>query len=605
MKSLLFSLFFSLVWATQVGAQTSTDIDNFIREIYTPTFDCPSAQHIPRLEQYLKSDALSKIQRHALTVDKTHWMICMGQYEDARALLQQLVNGNEMDYGRLPYASAVYQLGFIHDVHAEPERCEYYDKAKVLARDKFDDIYLSAQLGEITVCSDLKSEGENLGRLYALLEQYSTKGDKAAIAHIHNNIGLFYGTLGQQSLAGEQFMKAYNIGLDVYTGSNLLSTLISAISAQFASGDLEAASRSIENFRSINLKVNTPQTNVWLYFAESGYYYRTQEFDKLRTSLGKWKVFLDKMSSTTYSGLYRWYSAALCLHEQDRACLQNYLQTEAEAPQGFRDHVRKNRDYLKFQVDVQFFLQDHMQAEQEFNRYAALVKDNAEQQQSSGKVLGVAQLHNQISELESKVEQQSRQRQLVSVVLGTALAVIVIIIAWLLRRGNRTRLAIDPITGLHNASAVVDMIKAVPPPDVHSCNNLALFEVEEFTSINARYGVMASDLAMKELAEAITHVTRSKDIIGRLSANQFIVCLTNVEERQATKFIERIQQELDNVTIELNNGTSFSVHTLLSVYVTGQTFSDIHEVLYDMQQGVERQKKRKGVTATTAMAGSV
>ena len=194
MKALLTVNVLFWLCASYAYADHNEEVERFIIAGQTATYDCPKSDITPALDRYLANQDLAKGQKDRLSLIKSHSLICVGQYHHAQDILDTLLNDNSIDKESALYAGAVYQVGFILDVQENPKRCEYYAEAQDLARDRYSDIYLSAQLGLITVCNqDTTDISVKLGKLYALLERFVEIGDVAAIAHIHNNIGLLYG----------------------------------------------------------------------------------------------------------------------------------------------------------------------------------------------------------------------------------------------------------------------------------------------------------------------------------------------------------------------------------------------------------------------------
>lgn len=570
-----------------VHAQVNEEISEFIEKINVKNYDCPTSEFIPQLDEYLNEPLIAKPLLYSLQTEKTHWMICEGQYDAAQRILYQLIEEQDFDKASRAFASAIYQIGFIYDTRENDERCGYYRQAEILSKDKFDDIYLSAQLGQITVCNVAgEIDGIKLGRLYALLELYLNKGDKPAVAHIHNNIGLFYGKIGQYVLAAEQYQKAYELGLDVYKGSNLLATLISVVTSQMASGNYEGAKTSIEQLKRDNMKVNTPLTNVWVHFSESGYYYRTGDFESLKDSLLKWRVFLDQINSSLYEGLYRWYHASLCLHEQNRQCILEFLAEEEDASKGYKAFVQGNKDYVKLQVEIQLFLRNIEKAQEQFKLYTEVMVDRSNKQQASGKVLGVANLHGQIINLESSLAEVENQKIRSIAIVATGFTLLLVGIVYFFRRKHLAKLAADPLTGLRNTRDVINMIKRVNKPTPGKTNAIALFDLDNFKEVNSQFGHITADMALQNVASTLKQVTRDHDILGRLASEQFIVCMTNIEESTAKAFFERISQALQNTILSAETGDKVNLRSSMSIYVSTDTFDDLDDVLTDMQRAM-------------------
>jgi diguanylate cyclase (GGDEF)-like protein len=477
-----------------------------------------------------------------------------------------------------------YQLGYIFDVQEKPEKCDYYQQSEQLAKEKFNDIHLSSQLGLITVCDREKQDiGVKLGRLFALLKSHSDGTDLESLAHIHNNIGLLYGSIGQRALAAEQYEKAYEIGLNVYEEKNQLAPLISLITAYTGSGDYENANLMIEELGRRNLKVNTPLTNSWYHFAQSRQAYRTADYESLRKSLRSWRVFLEQISDPTMQMLYEWYVAALCLDDEDRICVKDFLQSQNNTNLAIPSRLSKHLYYTGFLVKAHLFMGDVEAAKISFDNYSAITLEKIKNQQTSARVLGVANLHNEIRGLETNLAKAQEQRlQIILLVLMTILGLIGLGYLTLGRRYLR-KLATDPLTGLSNEHSVVAQIKKIKAPIDEKVNALALIDVSNFTAVNTEYGYKAGELVLKQVAECLKHVTREKDIVGRVGADQFIVCLVNIDNVIAEELFSRIQNSLTDINIKVGSGETIDVFANMHVYSSVTSLSDADDVLVEIR----------------------
>ena len=109
-----------------------------------------------------------------------------------------------------------------------------------------------------------------------------------------------------------------------------------------------------------------------------------------------------------------------------------------------------------------------------------------------------------------------------------------------------------------------------------------------FKDVNSQFGHVTGDIALKHVASTLQKVTRDHDIVGRLASEQFIVCLTNIEEGTATHFFERIRQALENTILSVQGEDKVSLQSSMSIYVSTEGFSDLDDVLVDMQKSLER-----------------
>jgi diguanylate cyclase (GGDEF)-like protein len=566
----------------QTFAYANVDVSVFLDKVKTVTYDCPDISYLPQLDAYLASDDIPAQQRFELLVNKTHFQNCNGQSENAQGILIGILNDPDVDKTSEYFASATYQLGFTFDMQERAERCEYYGEAFKLSEGKFTDIEMSSTLGLITNCpqSGFSDDSERIAAYFALVERYTGTDEASALAHIHNNIGLFFGGKEQHVLAAEQYLKAHELGQGVNTGSNRLSILISAISSLLASGQFERANEAILEFESINAEVATPLTNFWLYFAKAGYYYRVNDIEALEATLPVLKEAIDRVNSPFYQDLYRWYSAVPCLYHNDLGCLQVFVDYEKSLPKARKQYA--SYDYHKFLIRAYFALGDIQAASEAFEISVNKLDQIKQNNDGMSKVMGVANLYGQIYVLENRI--QVAERRKVALTFGGLIFMLAIMFigAYILRRRHLARMSVDPVTELLNSKTCVNEIAKVDVPSNGKTNALAIFDLGNFREVNRQVGSTRGDYVLQKIANTLTQVTRDNDILGRFAPEQFILCLTDIEESSAKSFFERVQQALEGTFIDGQHGIDISIRSSMSIYITNDKFDDLNRVLDDM-----------------------
>ena len=94
---------------------------------------------------------------------------------------------------------------------------------------------------------------------------------------------------------------------------------------------------------------------------------------------------------------------------------------------------------------------------------------------------------------------------------------------------------------------------------------MPLLDLINFKEVNSQFGYLVDDLALQKVAATLQQVTREQDIIGRLACEQFIVCLTNIEESSAKMFFERIRQALQDTMLSAGSGDKVSINSSMSI----------------------------------------
>jgi diguanylate cyclase (GGDEF)-like protein len=579
-KCFLFPLLFYP--GTLVIAQELDELDRFIQAVKVKTFDCPSDDSIPKLDEYLTNTGISHSQRFQLQLEKTHWQICNGNYSQAETTVDKVIADPNAKQSEEYYALAVYQKGFLFDVKEDKRRCDFYQQAKELSLGKFDDISLSSELGLMTYCEASIDEGQKLKRLFDILELYSLRRDAPTIAHIHNNIGLIYGRIGQHVLAAEQFQKTYEIGLPHYQGANKYASLISVFTSLLASGQFYEAERVISELDGARKEVDVPLVHAWYYYAKGRFYQRLERADELQQTVIDWKPHLVDMKNSIFTGMHRWFEIEVCINEKQIDCIKQFVNEEETGGPKALSFLGGNVDYLTLMAKAYLELGDIEKAREYFIDFSAELRAKLASNQSSGKVLGVAKLYNKIGELESTLmkEQLNRERIAFVFICVFVFAILTVIIVW--RKKEAKASSFDSVSALLNSSAALREIRKVPAPSTNKVNALAIFDLANFKEVNRLLGSSNADDAIRQIASTFKNSTRESDILGRFAPEQFIVCLPDIEEESAKAFFERIRFALVNTNLGKQNDTKISISSSMSIYLANGPLIDLDEVLDDM-----------------------
>ena len=109
----------------------------------------------------------------------------------------------------------------------------------------------------------------------------------------------------------------------------------------------------------------------------------------------------------------------------------------------------------------------------------------------------------------------------------------------------------DGMTGLYNRSYFLNQIGGLAAR--HEAQGLGLailmMDVDHFKQINDRYGHLAGDCVLRQVALVIRESTRSEDLVARYGGEEFVVALPVSAPDLATERAERIRSSLDSRTI--------------------------------------------------------
>ncbi|WP_420934710.1 GGDEF domain-containing protein [Alteromonas sp. A081] len=571
------------IFFSRFSLATGNGIHAIIEKVRAVSYDCPDASLLSELDATLAKASLTNQQRFALSTARSHFLICSGKHEEAQKTLLENIDQPYIDKTSYAFASAIYQIGFIYDTKENPARCQFYEQAKSLSSPvKHSDIFTSASLAIITYCSETDSTAERLGKMFNVLERYSDEGSPGELAHIRNSIGLVYGSLGQHALAAEQYIKAHELGLQVYKGSNKVSILISAIVSLASSGQTDEAYKRIIELGQLNQEIGNSYTNFLYQYSLQLYYRKQKDYNRLAYYLPQFKEALSAVSNSYYQSLYEWHATELCLFKNDIPCVENYLNSMRENDSIIPPKFRKNLDYLSFHLSMFILLDDLEGAKPALASYTKLVNDKQKANQSSAKILGAANLYNKIYDLEFEIERTERLRKNT---LFAATALVLLLIAGLgfyLHKRHLAAKAIDPATQLLNAQTSISRINKLDTPEDGRAIAIAIFDLSNFRELNRKIGSTKSDYVLREIAKTLQHVVRGSDILGRFGPEQFILCLHNIDEVSARTFLERVQTALDNTFEEELSTGDIKVQSNMSIFITSEKLSNLSDILDDM-----------------------
>ena len=83
--------------------------------------------------------------------------------------------------------------------------------------------------------------------------------------------------------------------------------------------------------------------------------------------------------------------------------------------------------------------------------------------------------------------------------------------------------------------------------------SIIMIDIDEFKSVNDRYGHAAGDLALISLAECCRKAVRESDIIGRLGGEEFAICCPEADISGAKIIAERLRTACEESLLHYQN----------------------------------------------------
>ncbi len=136
----------------------------------------------------------------------------------------------------------------------------------------------------------------------------------------------------------------------------------------------------------------------------------------------------------------------------------------------------------------------------------------------------------------------------------------------------------DHLTSAYNRRFVddrlpVDIVKATIAQQPLS---VIFIDIDNMKTINDTYGHTAGDLALKQVAAAMQNCIRANmDWAARYGGDEFVICLNNIGNDEASQIAERIKRNISSIEIPLQNGTvkvtaSLGIQTMFGSALTAE-----------------------------------
>jgi diguanylate cyclase (GGDEF)-like protein len=105
----------------------------------------------------------------------------------------------------------------------------------------------------------------------------------------------------------------------------------------------------------------------------------------------------------------------------------------------------------------------------------------------------------------------------------------------------------DPLTGLGNRRALEEALAALAqdPAVGTQQHSLVLIDLDEFKSVNDRYGHLAGDEVLRAVGRALRASARNTDLLIRLGGDEFVVLAAGATKAEGAALAARIHQAID------------------------------------------------------------
>lgn len=151
----------------------------------------------------------------------------------------------------------------------------------------------------------------------------------------------------------------------------------------------------------------------------------------------------------------------------------------------------------------------------------------------------------------------------------------------------------DLLTGIASRGAAMDFLTRELSRGFRERRGISvvLVDVDHFKSINDRYGHLAGDAVLLELAQRMLKCIRPYDCLGRYGGEEFVVVLPSSAEEGGVRAAERIRKAIEGTQVRAPEG-KISVTASLGVATTDPSrLQDPEELLRSADAALYRAKE--------------
>jgi diguanylate cyclase len=136
---------------------------------------------------------------------------------------------------------------------------------------------------------------------------------------------------------------------------------------------------------------------------------------------------------------------------------------------------------------------------------------------------------------------------------------------------------VDPLTQLFNRRALEQMLskEVVRANRLGSPLSLLMVDLDDFKSINTRFGHPVGDKFLVEAANLLRATFRGSDMVFRYGGDEFLVVMPETTEEQANRALVRLCEELQRWNLDNKMKCELSLSWGVASHATGSTITDI------------------------------
>lgn len=153
----------------------------------------------------------------------------------------------------------------------------------------------------------------------------------------------------------------------------------------------------------------------------------------------------------------------------------------------------------------------------------------------------------------------------------------------------------DDLTGVYNRRYINNIL----PKEIEMSRSkeeqstIIMIDVDNFKQINDRYGYVAGDLVLQELAHTmICHIRKDYDWVARYGGDEFLIFLRNTDKEIANKVINNLRSTLDEKYFSFKNA-KIKVSISAGVAILYEDDKSMKDIINEADKNLKRDKKHQ------------
>lgn len=187
-------------------------------------------------------------------------------------------------------------------------------------------------------------------------------------------------------------------------------------------------------------------------------------------------------------------------------------------------------------------------------------------------------------------------------IVGVCLLGMNLLVAWIMKRKiekivqhsfekMKTRVFFDELTSVYNRTAGINRLEQeIARSKRHRLNlSIAMLDIDNFKSINDKYGHLTGDKVLIHIALEIKNSLRAVDVVARYGGEEFLMILPEADEIKAFIALNRVRENIEKNPVEIGDK---KLYVTVSIGVTELDKDEtLTEVIYKADMALYQAKR--------------